>query len=194
MLKQQLTAFVLGISVLLASFVAFSQTKPEAQSMKLNFGAHGYLHRWSKSGQNEFTPDGQDDLTHWRDMVTINVHEEVVNGDQLAALANSVLSNYQRSGKILRTDSKPRTKEQAAEHLIVAILAAPGVAEGSFARVLLVDGVGVVAVYSHRAYGEKAAETIGRWLQANGPSTEATLMSWKDIPKPTDLKRLPQSR
>lgn len=32
-------------------------------------------------------------------MVTINVNEAVRNGDQLAALANSILANYEKHGK-----------------------------------------------------------------------------------------------
>jgi hypothetical protein len=38
-------------------------------------------------------------------LITINVHKAVVNGDPLADLADRVLANYQRVGKILQTDS-----------------------------------------------------------------------------------------
>jgi hypothetical protein len=81
----------------------------------------------------------------------------VRNGDQLAALANSILTNYQKHGKIIRTDSKPRTPQRPAEHLIVAVLGNATLLEAVFARILLIDGVGVVAVYSHRIYGGDAA-------------------------------------
>ena len=165
-----------------------------AEPMKLTFAGSEYVHRWSKNGQNEFTPPSEPDLAKWQHMVTINVHEKVNDGDQLAALANSVLSNYQRAGKILRTDSKPRMKDQPAEHLIVAILGAPGLMEAVFARVRLVDGVGVIVVYSQREYGEKAAATIGGWLQTNGQATEKSLMTWDKLPALTALKQLPQSK
>src|SRR5262249_11174927 len=75
------------------------------------FDAVAYWHRWSKKGQNEFTPQGQEDLDRWTEMVTINLHEEIRDGEQLALLANQVLGRYQATGKILKTDSKPRTKE-----------------------------------------------------------------------------------
>jgi hypothetical protein len=39
------------------------------------FGGTDYVHRWSKNGQNEFTPPNDKDLDRWRDMVTINVNE-----------------------------------------------------------------------------------------------------------------------
>ncbi len=164
----------------------------QANATTFTFGGTAYLHRWSKNGQNEFTPPNDKDLDRWRDMVTINVNEAVRNGDQLAALANSILANYQKHGKIVRTDSKPRTPQRPAEHLIVAILGNATLLEAVFARLVLMDGIGMVAVYSHRVYGKEAAGPIGEWMQANGPTIEKNLMTWDKIPSPAALKRLPQ--
>jgi hypothetical protein len=175
------------------SFAADEPTEPDQKTAAtLSFGGVDYLHRWSKNGQNEFTPKGQEDLAKWQDMITINVHEGVVNGDQLADLANRVLGNYQGAGKILRTDSKPRTPQREAEHLAVALLRTPTFLEAVFARFVLVDGVGYVMVYSHRIYNKDAAK-IGEWIQANGPSLETTLMGWKSMPTLAALKTLPQN-
>ena len=160
----------------------------------LTFGGTKYVHRWSKNGQNEYTPPSDPDLDRWRDMVTINVNDGVRDGDQLAAMANSILANYQKHGKIVRTDSKPRTPQRPAEHLIVALLGNATLVEAAFARVMLIDGVGVVAVYSHRVYGKDAARPLGDWLQGNGPAIEKTLMAWDKIPSPAALKQLPQSQ
>jgi hypothetical protein len=167
---------------------------PPTKAVTLNFDDRLYFHRWSKAGQNEFTPENDKDLGRWHDMVTINVHEGVRNGDQLAELANAVLGNYQRHGKIVRTDSKPRTPQRPAEHLIVALLGSPGLLEAAFARIVLIEGVGIVAVYSHRAYGADAAGTLGEWLKTKGPSIETTLMTWDKIPSLVVLRRLPQSQ
>ena len=178
---------------LLLASIALSASG-QAAPAKLGFAGTDYFHRWSQKGQHEFTPQGQADLAKWREMVTLDVHEQVRDGDQLAALANGVLSNYERSGRILRTDSRPRTKDRPAEHLIVALLAAPGVVEAAFARLVLVEGKGVVVVYSRRAYGANAAETIGAWVQANGEARERALMAWKVAPAPGQLKLLPQNK
>lgn len=123
-------------------------------------------------------------------MVTLNVHESVRNGDQLAGLANGVLANYRRAGRVIRTASRPRTDARPAEHLIVALLQAPGLVEAVLARVVLVDGVGVVVVRSHRAYGARAADSAGDWLAANGPALEASLMAWSVTPAPAQLRQL----
>ena len=166
---------------------------PQKKVETLRFGDTVYLHRWSKNGQNEFTPEGDKDLARWRDMVTINVHAAVRNADQLAVLANSILSRYEGHGRIVRTDSKPRTPQRPAEHLIVAILGNEAFLEAAFARVVLLEGVGVVAVYSHRIYGKEAAGSLGEWLKTNGESIEKMLMTWDQIPSLSVLRRLPQS-
>ncbi len=167
---------------------------PAARAATLTFAGTEYVHRWSKDGQSEFTPPRDNDLARWQDMVTINVHESVRNGDQLADLANRVLDNYQKHGKIVRTDSKPRTAQHPAQHLIVAVLGNPNFVEAAFARLVLVDGTGAVAVYSHRVYGKEAGGAMSEWLKANGPAVENSLMSWEKVPSPAALRQLPQSK
>jgi hypothetical protein len=135
----------------------------------------------------------QTDLSAWQDMITINVHRAVSDGEQLAGAANAILGNYQRHGKVLHTDSTPRKAGRPAEHLIVAVLGTPGFLEAAFARAVLVDGIGVVAVYSHRVYGKQAGTAMSDWLQANGTRVERALMSWDGLPAPAALRALPQS-
>lgn len=164
----------------------------------LQFAGQTFVHRWSKDNQNEFTPPEQADLSAWHEMVTINVYPTVHDGEQLAQLSNAVLANYQQAGKIVRVNSIPATATKPAEHLIVAILGAPGVLETVFARAMLVDGTGIFIVYSRRSYdnaenSQNAALETGQWLQAHGEATEKQLMSWSGYPTITTLKALPQS-
>ena len=74
------------------------------------------------------------------------------------------------------------------------VLGNPGWLEAAFARIVLIDGVGIVAVYSHRAHGNDAAGTLGEWLRTKGPSIETTLMNWDKIPSVVVLRQLPQSQ
>ncbi|MDR2239704.1 MAG: hypothetical protein LBE33_04615 [Zoogloeaceae bacterium] len=188
------------VCVIACAFISFTapivSAQPAAASkpatMTLLFRDIEYEHRWSKAGQNEFTPHGESDLNAWNDMLTLNVHDAVSTGEQLADVANKVLGNYQRNGKILRTDSKPRTTNSPAEHLVVAVLGTPAFLEAAFARFVLTDGIGIVIVYSHRIYGKPAGSAMSDWLKANGPQVESALMAWNPIPKPDVLKRLPQ--
>lgn len=191
-LENRITRWIFTMAYLLMLSTA-SAASSEARAISVVFRDVEYQHRWSKGGQNEFTPQGQEDLSSWRDMITLNVHESVTNGDQLAETANKILTNYQHAGKILRTDSKPRTPDHPAEHLVVAVLGNPAFLEAVFARFALVDGVGTVTVYSHRVYGKSTGQAMSEWLKTNGPQVESALMSLEKLPTPVSLKALPQS-
>jgi hypothetical protein len=194
MIRKPLLCLV-ALSMLAPGALAKEPARPApAAAQKLNFSGVEYVHRWSKNGQNEFTPSAQSDLKTWRDMLTVNVNERVATGDQLAALANGVVGNYGKAGEIVRTDSKPRTQTAEAEHFIAAMLHAPGLTEAVFARVMLVEGKGADVVYSHRSYGEHSDEVIGGWMDRNGEATERALMAWTGMPTIAKLRALPQAR
>lgn len=180
--KNLLQALTLALSV--ATSVAYGQTNAAPSSGTASFilGGVTYVHRWSQDGQHEFTPVAEDDLDNWTDMVTINVHESIRDGDQLAAAANGVLANYQGAGEIIRTDSRPRTETAPAEHFIAAVLGSPTFLEAAFARLMLIDGRGVIVVYSHRVYGQSAGEAMSDWIGEQGEQVEGMLMDWREAP------------
>lgn len=176
-----------------AAFAQVGSSTRKAEPMTIRFRDTEFMHRWSRNGQHEFTPAAQADLQTWTDMVTLNVHAATSSGEQLAVVANSVLANYQRHGKILQTRSTPRTATQPAEHLIVAVLGTPELLEATFARCLLSGGTGLVAVYSHRVYGKAVGPAMSQWLAANGLQVEQALMGWAQMPAVAGLAKLPTS-
>jgi hypothetical protein len=150
----------------------------------------GYFHRWSKGDQHEFTPEKQEDLNRWSDMITVNGYPDVGDGERLAATANAVLENYKsHQAKVLKTSSVPRTAERPAEHLIAVMFTRPNFIEVAFARFKLVDGKGCSFVYSHRLYGEKIGDQMSAWLSANGQEIEKALMEWSSMPSPILLRQ-----
>lgn len=154
------------------------------------FDGVGYLHRWSMNHQHEFTPEGQEDLEKWSDMITINIYPDAHDGEALATKANAVLENYKsHRGRVLRTSSVPRTSKQSAEHFIAVVFGRPNFIEVALARFKLVDGLGCSIVYSHRIYGEKIGDQMSAWLKTNGPEKEKALMEWKEIPSPALLNK-----
>jgi hypothetical protein len=179
-------SFVLAVA---ASVFAAEGAPP----LSVHLGEVDYLHRWSKAGQNEFTPKGQEDLDHWTDMVTIDVHEAVLNGDQLKTLADQVLESYGASGKVLGADQKPATKDAPAEYFAAAVLGPADAPEATFARFLLREGRGVVVIYAHRVSGPKAETEMGTWLKNHGSEMDKTLRGWEAIPSLARLRGLPQS-
>lgn len=168
----------------------------EGTAAALSFNGEDFLHRWSQKGQHEFTPKGDEDLKSFKSMMTINVFDGVKDGEALAQIANGVLANYQKNGYIMRTLSKPRTEGSEAEHFVAAMLQAPNVREVAFARVLMFEGRGVVAVYSKRFYGEGDApnDAMTAWFKANAVKIERVLVSWQGIPSRDVLSKLPESR
>lgn len=156
---------------------------PPATPLTLTFAGQTYRLRWSSQHQHEFTPAGQDDLSRWTDMVTINTYPGVSDGEGLADVANRVLGTYkQNNAVVVRTSSVPRTADRPAEHLIVVLFPTRDSIEAVFARLRLADGRGSALIYSHRLYGPKAGEAMAAWLQANGPSVERHLMALQEIP------------
>ena len=154
------------------------------------FDGVGYLHRWSMNHQHEFTPEGQEDLEKWSDMITINIYPDAHDGEALATKANAVLENYKsHRGRVLRTSSVPRTSKQSAEHFIAVVFGRPNFIEVALARFKLVDGLGCSIVYSHRIYGEKIGDQMSAWLKTNGPEKEKALMEWKEIPSPASSNK-----
>src|ERR1041384_409857 len=177
------------LAILLAqSFVGASSRQAADKKAKVaafSFADINYFHRFAQADQHEYTPDGQEDLNAWTDMVTILVYPKAKDADGLAATANAVLENYKASrAVVVKTNSVPRTREKPAEHLIVVIFGRPDFAEVAFARFRMHEGIGSAVVSSHRIYGTKVGDEMSVWLKANGPSTERDLMTWNAMPKP----------
>jgi hypothetical protein len=159
------------------------------------FDGVGYLPRWSMNNQHEFTPEGQEDLQKWSDMITLNVYPDAHDGDALAAKANAVLENYKsHHGIVLRTNSLPRTPDRPAEHFIAVVFGRQNFIEPAFARFKLVDGIGCSIVYSHRTYGEKVGDQMNAWIDHNGATIEKTLMEWNTVPSPASVGELPRKQ
>jgi hypothetical protein len=160
---------------------------PAAQPPKpaaLKFLGLNYVKRFSQGSMVEYTPEGQDDLKKWTDMITVNKYSKVTTGEALAKTANAVLDTYKRNqATVVRTNSVPRTSKRPAEHLIVVMFVRSDFVEVAFARFLLEKGTGHSVVYSRRAYGANGRGTIADWLETNGQKTENALMSMSPLPK-----------
>jgi hypothetical protein len=186
-----------SLGIFLLFVVGYSSLRAEEQRSASSsnqpafvFRGIKYFHRWSKNDQHEFTPEGQEDLDHWSEMITVNVYPEVDDGEALARAANAVLENYKsHQGRVLKTSLVPRVTSRPAEHLIVVLFTRPSFVEVAFARFKLVDGKGCSFVYSHRIYGEKIGDQMSAWLSANGHEAEKALLEWSSMPSPKSLQQ-----
>lgn len=155
----------------------------EGDQLTLSFLGQQYVHRWSEGDQHEFTPNGQEDLSSWTDMLTLTVFPEVWDGEELAAVANNVRALYRDRGQILKTDAvRRRPWKPREEYFVNAILPAPGLIELVFTRIMLFDDTGLAIVASHRIYGAESVDIVNAWIEANGAGWEKALLSWRSIP------------
>ena len=177
-MRFQRSLFLLvALAIIEPRILSRAAENPKAPAFE--FRQVSYFERWSKNDQHEFTPDKQEDLDHWSDMITVNAYPGVDDGEKMAGTANAVLGNYRsHQGKILKTNSVPATSERPAEHFISALFVRPQFVEIAFARFKLVDKKGHSFVYSHRFYGDKATEQMNTWIAANGADVEKALLEW----------------
>ncbi len=179
MISPRSIALLVAIAAGAAS--TFSGAAKKDSTPAFQFRQVNYFERWSKNEQHEFTPDKQEDLDHWTDMMTLNGYPAVHDGDALAATANTVLENYKSAeGKVLRTSSVPRTADRPAEHFIAVMFTRPAFIEIAFARLKLRQDKGQSFVYSHRFYGGKKSDEASAWLKADGGAVEKALLEWDD--------------
>ena len=166
---------------LICSTVGSAQRQADTKGkISLNFNQTEYVHRWSQKDQHEFTPPGQEDLSKWKDMLTINFYQHVTDGEGLASVASQVLENYKtQKGIVLKTAFVPRTVQKPAEHLIVVVFGRPTFLEAVHARFKLSDGKGVSLIHSHRLYGKEVGPEMSAWLKDHGSSIERILMAWE---------------
>ena len=171
-------------------FVGSGVTAQPNPQPAFSFRGVEYFHRWSQNDQHEFTPEKQEDLKKWSDMITLNAYPDVRDGEALAWKANAVLENYKsHKAMVLKTNSVPRTPERQAEHLIAVVFGRPDFIEVAFARVKMIDGAGCSIVYSHRLYGAKIGDQMSAWLKSNGAAVEKALMEWSSMPSPVAFGR-----
>lgn len=155
----------------------------QKETVAFEFNGKSYVKRFEKGGLSEYTPKGQPDLETFSDMVTINRYGDVKDGEGLAKMANAVLDNYtSHEGKVIRTNSIPRTDKRPAEHFIAVRFTRPQFLETAFARFVLKNNKGMSIVYSHRENGSGASTAMGEWLIKNGETVEKKLMAWKPLP------------
>jgi hypothetical protein len=93
---------LVSLSTLGAIAGTLSGAAETAEEPAFTFREVSYFHRWSNDDQDEFTPDKQEDLDQWTDMITINGYPGVDDTEKMAGTANAVLGNYRsHQGKIL---------------------------------------------------------------------------------------------
>ena len=186
------------VLVLLASPLALAKepAKPAAAKAvpaRLSFGGVEYVHRSSFKNRSDFMPAAQPGDA-WRDRVTIIVGENVTSSEQLAGIASNLVATVGDLGEVVSAESEQNPRTGETEHFFAARMEGKDFTQAAFARVALVEGKGMLVVYSHRSYGEHSMETSTGWMDRNGEATERDLMSWTGMPKLAQLRALQKAK
>ena len=158
---------------------------------QLRFNGAAYLFRWTNGRLFEFTPEGQEDLDKWTEMVSVLVLRDVNSPEKLADFASILLERYKARHGLLRTNTVPATAQNPAQHFVAGLLLANGIAECVFNRILLMHDIGYNFVYSHRNYGSDMKQTVDQtasWAKANGASIENAVMTFDALPEAGTLE------
>jgi hypothetical protein len=181
------------VLTVLASSIALAKEPAKPAAAKLNFNGVEYVHRSSSNGRYDFTPAAQPGAD-WRDRMTIVLRENVTTPEQLSSIASNLVDTVSDVGEVVRAESVPNMRTDETEHFFAAKMQTDKYTQAAFVRLALVEGKGVLVMYSHRSYGEHSAESSTGWMDRNGEATERALMSWGGTPKLAKLRALPKAK
>ena len=155
----------------------------EATAHTVSLNSQAFVHRWSYGDiMHEFTPPGQEDLSSWQDMITMEYLPGIKNRQDLARLADKLLEAYlEQGGKIVGSIALHTLDDPVTEHFIAALLGTSEVIELVQTRLQVLDGIGTVTTYAHRFYAPHRAD-MAAWMPKNGPAREKALLRWQDTP------------
>lgn len=155
----------------------------EATAHTVSLNSQAFVHRWSYGDKmHEFTPPGQEDLSSWQDMITMEYLPGIKNRQDLARLADKLLGFYQeRGGKIVGSIALHTLDDPVTEHFIAVLLGTSEVIEFVQTRLQILDGIGTVTTYAHRIYAPHRAN-MAVWMPKNGPAREKALLRWQGTP------------
>lgn len=180
-----LLAAVFGLASpqLQAKGAATAQTT-QAQ-LTLEFDGKRYLHRYSKNGQHEFTPVGQEDLQRWQEMITLLPNPDI-RGERTHQWAEAMAAGYKERGLLIHADQPP-----GGEYRMLGVLSAPGLVEVNFVRVMPQEEGALAFLVQRRFYGDDIPQ-MADWVKDNTPRISELLVSWQP-PSSAALAALPES-
>ena len=187
MMKRRSTFFAFALAATTAALAAAASphlptglATPDLQSpatAKVTFRGTEYLLRSSQGNTYDFTPPGQEDLSTFTDMLTLNLYAAAHDQDALDTITSRVRAIAQGAkATILRTISVSPSGQQPGEHFLAAVLPTPHGVDFDAIHFVLVDKQGYGVFYTHRPYGESAAGKTSEWVTKNSADVEQQLL------------------
>ena len=138
----------------------------------VTFDGQKFVTRLIEPRHFEFSPEGQEKLGSWSEMVAVNAYLLPRTEDPMGSIVDRFVKRYQENGKVIEPSS---AEPSLAEKHVAMVLTYAKFQEAILARFLLMDGKAVGISYSHRVYGDDPAARMEPWIQANRTSVHAAL-------------------
>jgi hypothetical protein len=176
------TAPALAAAATAYGFTGLAAATTDRQSpapAKVTFRGTEYLLRSSQGNRYDFTPPGQEDLSAFTDMLSLNLYPAAHDQEALATITSRTQAIAQGAkGTILRTVSASASEQQPGEHFLAVVLPTPHGVDFDAVRFVLVDKEAVGVFYTHRSQGESAARTTSEWVTKNAADVERQLLQF----------------
>lgn len=161
---------------------AFAVLAHAAPPPTLEAGGTVYHLRWTgDGGLAEYTPDGQEDLERYSDMISLAPTPAELRPDDMAAYARAMADQVRAGdGDLLSQDCVPDAADHVAECTMFVAYAQPAYTEFAFTRLVAVGADNVAClVLSHREYGATSRAQAQAWLASDaGRARVAGFLDW----------------
>jgi hypothetical protein len=183
--RSNFLAFALAatITVLAAAAMPFGPVDSAAarapQSVatpKITFRGTEYFLRSPHGNTYEFRPAGQDDPSTFTDSLTLDLYPAACDEEALATITSRVRAIAEGAKATILPATVSASGQQTAEHYFAAVVPTTHGADFDAIRVVLVDKQAVGVFYTHRSYGQSAADATNDWAKKNAADIEQQLL------------------
>jgi hypothetical protein len=141
---------------------------------KVTFRGTEYVLRPSQGNTYDFTPPGQEDLSAFTDMLSLNLYPAAHDQEALATITSRTVAVAQGA----KATILPTISGSASEHFFAAVLPTPHGVDFDAIRFVLIDKQVVGVFYTHRSQGPSAAATTSAWVTKNAADVERQLLQF----------------
>jgi hypothetical protein len=143
----------------------------QAPTAKVTFRGTEYLLRPRDGKQYDFTPAGQEDLSTFSDMLSLNLYSAAHDQEALDTITSRVRGIAQGAKATILPSG-----QQPGDHFFAAVLPTPHGVDFDAIHFILVDKQAYGVFYTHRSYGESAAGKTNEWVTKNAADVEQQLL------------------
>jgi hypothetical protein len=172
------TVTVLAAAAMLFGPVDSAATRApqSAATPKITFRGTEYFLRAPQGNTYEFRPAGQDDPSTFTDSLTLDLYPAAHDEQALTTITSRVRAIAEGAKATILPATVSASGQRTAEHYFAAVVPTSRGADFDAIHVVLVDKQAVGVFYTHRSYGQSAADGTSEWAKKNAADVEQQLL------------------